>query len=166
MLDLSQKLSQSRSEITAALEFIQRPTVFIYLSVVLAKLKFLNPVCTYNKIGPMLWRSLQCMGVVNNSVEYPQSLTAVDVTFHPDILVKAALNSSKFPMTETKKLEQKQTILADVYRDIKEETIEYIQEIYKYEFKIFGYSDQRPERQFQENSYTSKGDDRANGYTS
>ena len=59
------------------------------------------------------------------------------------MLVKSALKDSE-PLNEAEKWTQRQTFLADAYSGIKEETIEYIQEIYKYDFKIFGYSNKRP----------------------
>ena len=145
MQDFSHKLFKNDKESIKALEFIQKPGRILIHSLVLAKLNIRNPACRYSQIGPMIWGSLKYMGFVNHSVKYPESLDNVNVAFHPDMLVKAVLKEGNVSLTETEKLAQKKTVLAEAYHDIKEETIEYIQEIYKYEFEMFGYSKTRPD---------------------
>ena len=143
MQDFSHKLFETDKDFIKTIEFIQKQAILIH-SIVVAKLNFRNPICKYSQFGSVLWRSLQYMGYVNNSVKYPESLDKANVALHPDILVKAVLKAGNVALTDSEKLVQRQVILAEAYRDIKEETIEYIQDIYKYEFEMFGYSKARP----------------------
>ena len=125
------------------MSFVKRRHLVMY-AIVLAKLKYQNTLCNNNETGPRLWRSLQIMGYINRDVSYPQTLYDVDVSFHPDRLVKSALQESPTLLTDPEKVQQKNIILAEAYSGIKEITIEYIQEIYKYDFQMFGYSNKRP----------------------
>ena len=143
--DFVQKLSNSDQDFVKDIEILLKPVILLH-STVVAKLNFRNPMCMHmeSKFKPLLWRSLQYMGYVNNSVKYPEELDSVDVAFHPHILVKSVLKAGNISTTDKEIFAQRQIILAEAYRDIKEETIEYIQNIYKYDFEMFGYSKMRP----------------------
>ena len=127
----------------SAEEFLQTEKWFM-LAVLRAKISFMNPSCRYSNSGQTLWRSLQFMGMINYSVPYPNSLKQFDISERPDILVKAVLKAGYISLTEAERLTQKQTMLAEAYRGIKDETIQYLQDIYRYDFEMFGYSNKRP----------------------
>ena len=92
-----------------------------------------------------LWQSLQNMGLISSSLSHPSTLETVDVSKNISVLVDAVLNANKMvPMTDEERITQRRRALAYAYADIKDETMEYIQEAFKYEFDMFGYSKSKP----------------------
>ena len=92
-----------------------------------------------------LWQSLQNMGLISASLPHPTTLRSIDVSRNISAFVDAVLSANKIaPMTDEERITQRRKALTDAYADIKEETIEYIQEAFRYDFDMFGYSKNKP----------------------
>ena len=133
---------------TTLQSLLENPKLFV-TSIIHSKIKlqFLEACPELkNELVGRLWQSLQNMGLISVSLPHPQTLETVDVSKNITVLVDAVLNANKVvPMTDEERILQRRRALAKAYLNIKEETILYIQEVFEYEFEMFGYSKQKPE---------------------
>ena len=148
LINMFKQLELSQTVTASLMELLEKPNLFI-ASVLDSKLRLqstLLKVCPVAAgLVPRFWKSLQNMGIISKYLSYPSSLEGVDVTKDLKGLVLAAVHATMIiPMSEQDRESQKREAIADAYADIKDETIEYIQEIFKYDFEMFGYSNRRP----------------------
>ena len=146
LLNMFKRLNISQTVTATLMGLLQKPIQFI-ASVLHSKLllQFTDLCPLAAGLVPRFWKSLQNMGIISKYLSYPSSLEGVDVTKDLKGLVLAAVHATMIiPMSEQDRESQKREAIADAYADIKDETIEYIQEIFKYDFEMFGYSKERP----------------------
>ena len=136
------------ANVTDAVEAFLGQTKLLIPAILHSKLKlhFLD-ICPFlaKNLGQRLWKSFQYTGLISKRLDYPASLGALDVSKNIDAFTDAAIYASELePLSGDQRRTQIHEALVEAYAGIKNETINYIQEIYKYDFEMFGYSDQRP----------------------
>ena len=141
------RLKLSINATNTILTFLKKPELFI--PVVLEsklQLQFLESCPSLvTDLGPRLWKSLQSMGLISNALTYPATIRSTDLTSNITLLTEAAVKACEVdPLSDEERKLQTHNALVEAYAEIKDETIDYLQEIFKYDFEMFGYSNKRP----------------------
>ena len=95
----------------------------------------------YIKYSRRIWISLQIQGFIDEHVEFPvekfDQINMGNSTYFTQVALQTLLD---FPLTSKQQKQQRHRYLYKAYQAIKSETIQGIQELYKQDFELFGYS--------------------------
>ena len=98
------------------------------------------------EVAENLWHVLQNNGYVNEESAFPIAfIRDNNSTVTPDILTKLVFKAmSENPLTSEQSRRQKRRALVNAYKDVDENIIKGLQEVYKRDFVFFNYSTQPP----------------------
>ena len=98
------------------------------------------------EVAENLWHVLQNNGYVNEESAFPIAfIKDNNSTVTPDILTELVFKSmSENPLTSEQSRRQKRRALVNAYKDVDENIIKGLQEVYKRDFVFFNYSTQPP----------------------
>ena len=98
------------------------------------------------KVAEDIWYTFKVNGYLKESVDFPlEHVSVKNFTLTPDTLTRLVFKAiSDNPLTSEQSRRQRRRALIKAYHDIDEETIRGIQEVFKRDFALFGYSNEPP----------------------
>ncbi|XP_052796839.1 carbohydrate sulfotransferase 11-like isoform X1 [Mya arenaria] len=93
-------------------------------------------------VAKRLWKAFQYNGYIHRSIDIPfKSMHSDNFTQHPtEVFVKHALWTLQYQHDQTFDISnQKRNMMLEAYRSVPVELVKSIQEVYKFDFELFGY---------------------------
>jgi len=92
-----------------------------------------------------LWKAFQIQGFVSDTQQIPDTFKSPTFVFRKDLVSQAVLSAVRVnPLTTAESKRQRKRYLKMAYRNVGEDTLKAIQEIFKLDFTLFGYSSLPP----------------------
>ncbi|KAL4216278.1 hypothetical protein ACF0H5_024003 [Mactra antiquata] len=108
----------------------------------------------YKGIAERTWHSFQIQGFIDKTIQFPINLFTEsgsnafsNDTYFTEIVLETIKQK---PLTSSESKQQRLDFLLNAYRNIHENTIKGIKELYKQDFSIYGYSNKPPTREITE----------------
>ncbi|XP_052791471.1 carbohydrate sulfotransferase 14-like [Mya arenaria] len=93
-------------------------------------------------VAVRLWKAFQYNGYIHKSIDIPmKKIKSKNFTQHPtEVFLEYALWTLQYQHDQTFEIRnQKRHMMLDVYKSIRKDLVESIQEVYKFDFELFGY---------------------------